>query len=328
MKYNLTVAIIGSGYMGKRHIAVLKDLVETVILCSADEEGGKALADEYDCKFYNNYIEMFENETLDFVSVCLPTHLHYQAVMKAFECGINVLCEKPFATSDTQAKEMVEAAEAKNLMLMIGHVLRFDKKYEYLKRCIEDKRFGKLVSLDLFRHTVMPSWSVDNWLADISHSGGALGDFHVHDTDMVINLLGMPKSVCTTGSALSCQTIYRYDGNVAVSASASWRAAKKFPFAAGYDAVFETACVKFDNCNGVALYTMDSASNPLEDEAFSEFFESNAPIENEIKYFCHCLVNNLQPSLCHPSDSLRTMIINCAEAESLKNKTEKEIVEF
>lgn len=327
MKHNITVGIIGSGYMGKIHIKVLNDLVETVILCSADEEVGKALAKEYDCKFYNNYIEMFEAEKLDFVSVCLPTHLHYQAVMKAFEYGINVLCEKPFASSAEQARELVSVAEEKNLLLMVGHGVRFLKSYEYLKRCIKDQRFGKMVSLELFRHGGMPSWSVGNWLADLSRSGGALGDFHIHDTDMIINLLGSPKSVLTVGSMKASQTIYRYEEEVAVSASGSWRGAKKYPFTAGFEANFETACIKFDNRNGIRLYTVDSETNPLADEQFNEFYESNSAVENEMKYFCHCLVNKLQPELCPPAESLKTIIVNCAEAESLKNKVEI-VIEF
>ncbi len=325
MKYNITVGVIGSGFMGKKHIAVLKDLVETVILCSADEEGGKALAEEYGCKFYNNYIEMFEAEKLDFVSVCLPTHLHYQAVMKAFEQGINVLCEKPFASSAEQAQEMVRVAKEKNLLLMVGHVVRFMKSYEYLKRCIKDERFGKMVSLELFRHGGMPSWSVGNWLADISRSGGALSDFHIHDTDMIINLLGSPKSVLTVGSMFASQTIYRYDEEIAVSASGSWRGAKSYPFTTGFEANFEVACIKYDIKNGLRLYTMDSETDPLTDEQFSEFYESKNAVKNEIKYFCHCLTNKLQPELCPSEESLKTIIVNCAEVESLKMQKEIEI---
>lgn len=324
MKHNLKIAIIGSGYMGKRHIALFKNMAQTVILCSADEENGKALAAEHECKFYTDYIDMFEKEHPDCVSVCLPTHLHHQAVMKAFDYGIHVFCEKPFASNQEQAIEMVAKAKEKNLKLMVGHVVRFIREYEYLRRCIADQRFGKLLSLELFRHTVVPTWSVGNWLADISRSGGALADFHIHDTDMIINLLGAPKSVCTTGSLVSCHTTYRYDDDVAVSASGSWRPAKKFPFIAGFDASFEKATLKYSNQTGLNLYTMDDASNPLEAEILPEFFASGNSLENELKYFLHCIVNNTEPALCHPDDSLTTMIVNGKEAESLK--AQKELV--
>ena len=62
MKYPFTVAIIGSGYMGKRHMSVFCEKVERLILCSNDEEGGKALAAQYGCAFYGDYKEMLKKE--------------------------------------------------------------------------------------------------------------------------------------------------------------------------------------------------------------------------------------------------------------------------
>ena len=79
--YDLKVGIIGTGFQGKKLLAVYQRLGATVILCSADVEGGKALAEENGCKFYTDYKEMISREKLDCVHICLAGH-------GLMECGI------------------------------------------------------------------------------------------------------------------------------------------------------------------------------------------------------------------------------------------------
>ena len=323
MRYDLTAAILGSGFMGKEYIAKLSELVKNIIICTNDEETGKALAEQYGCKLYTNYDEMLENEKIDFVGVCLPTHLHCSFSKKAMEKGIAVLCEKPFASSEDEAMQMIRTAEENGVLLMIGHCVRFSKEYEYVRRCVEDKRFGKLLSFNSYRENPMPSWSVNNWLFNTALSGGIVRDLHVHDTDMIVGILGSPKSVYTTGSATTCRTVYGYGNGVTVSSSASWRNIHNIPTEKGYDALFEKAFVK--NVGGkLTVYADHEQYDPLENEEFSEFFQDGFYL-NELKYFCHCLVNGEKPLLCLPSDSYKTIAVSCAESRSLE-KHEAEAV--
>ena len=321
MKYNLTVAIIGTGYMGKTYTKILDGLVNKMVFCSTDEEAGRALAKQYSSGFYTDYLELFEKEKIDFAAICLPTHLHCEASLAAMERGISVLCEKPFASTEEEARKMIKTAENNGVLFMVAHCLRFSKSYEYLRRCISDGRFGKLLSLSAYREGKSPTWSVGNWLHNTALSGGVVRDLHIHDTDRIIGWLGEPKSVYTTGSCVVCRTVYDYGTNLSVSASASWRDIKSFPSESGYDALFEHASVR-ECYHKVTVYTDDESFDPFEREAFSEFF-SDSIYENEIKYFCHCLVNKEFPSLCPPEESLTTISVNCAELKSLESNAKK-----
>ena len=318
-KYNFTAAVIGTGYMGKKHLEALSNIAENIIVCGNDEATGKELSAQYGCKFYADYAEMFENEKLDLVSICLPTFLHYDATMKALEHGINVLCEKPFASNADEAAEMVALAEKKNLLLMIGHVVRFGKNYEYIRRCVKDNRFGKLISFNATREDGTPAWSVGNWLNNAALSGGVVRDLHIHDTDMIVGLLGIPKSVFTTGNDIICRTLYKYDDAVAY-AGAAFRPLGKVPSNRGIDIIFEKAWVKIRGKN-LTVYVDNDSFEPLENEEFSEFF-GPIGVQNEINYFCHCLANGEKPLLCMPEDSFMTMKVNTAESESLKTGSE------
>lgn len=326
MTYNLTAAVIGSGFMGKQHIEVLKNCVTKTVFCTTDTKVGEKLAKEIGLTLYSDYIEMFEKEKPDFVSICLPTPLHHKAALAALERGINVLCEKPFAQNSAEAKEMLDLANKNSLTLMIAHCSRFSKYYEFLRRCIKDKRYGNLTYLELCRHSQKPNWSVGNWLDDIKSSGGVVKDLHIHDTDIILNVLGMPKSIITNGNTTACKTTYIYpDLEASITASASWRNVSNYEFLSGFDAIFENASLKLKNNKLILNTKIGIEENPLDKEDFSDFFEEEDNVKSEILYFCDCLSKKQNTEICLPEDSYKTMLISDAELESLNTKKRVEL---
>ncbi len=318
-KYNFIAAVIGTGYIGVQHLEALKAIVSEVIVCNVDAVLGKATADKYGCKFYSDYEEMFEKEKLDFISICVPTHLHSKIALCALDHGINVLCEKPFTLTLEEAHKVTESAEKKNLTLMVAHCVRFSKEYEFLKRCIDDKTYGSLISLELHRNGPTPGWSTGNWLFDIEKSGGVTRDAHIHDTDIVQFLLGSPNRVYTKGSHFCCTTLYDYGTDLLVSATASWKKASSYPFCPGYEATFEKAVLSLVGTE-LLLYTDQGiVKSPHSDTDFPEYLQSDNLIANEIRYFCQCLGSNSRPERCCPDEVCRSLRINLAESESMKN---------
>ncbi|MBQ9131420.1 MAG: Gfo/Idh/MocA family oxidoreductase [Clostridia bacterium] len=316
MKYPLTVAVIGSGFMGETHLGVFVNKAQRVILCSNDPEKGQALADRYGCAFYSNHRQMLEAERIDLVSICVPTPLHASISIDCLNAGTHVLCEKPFASTLAEAEDMIRAAKAANKQLMIAHCVRFSRYYHYLRSCIADQRYGKLMYLHLFRHSAAPGWSASNWLSDPRISGGVVRDLHIHDTDLIKHVLGMPGSVYTTGDHLSCSTSYAYGTDLSVTASGSWRTTKSFAFDSGFDASFEGAVLQLKN-GTLRLLTEEGGQDPLENEEFPHYLQSLNDYENEIEYFCHCVANGCSPDLCMPTDTLESLRVNLAESESL-----------
>ena len=319
MKKTLTAAVLGTGFMGKTHLEVIKDLAEKIFICTTDIAEGEKLCEQYGAVLYTDFNELFDKEKIDFVSVCLPTPLHHDAVIAAANHKINVLCEKPFARSSVECEEMIEAAKKNNVLLMVAHPVRFTKAYEYLRRVLTEKRYGNLKFLSLTRHSAMPPWSVGDWLNNPNISGGPVKDMHIHDTDYLLSVLGIPSAVVTTGNVIGTHTIYSYDGlDAAVHGSVSWRAITGYDFNASFDAAFETGSVVSDNGN-LKLYTLKGGfiENPMESEDFSPYFVSENAYENEIKYFVSCILENRPPLLCTPEDSLISIKINEFEVESM-----------
>lgn len=316
--FNLTAAVIGTGYIGVQHLEALKSLVSDVIVCNVDEKSGKETADKYGCRFYCDYEEMFKKEKPDFVDICVPTPLHGRIALSALDSGINVLCEKPFTSTLEEAYAVTNKANEKNLSLMVAHCVRFSRKYEYLRRCIQDERFGKLLSLELYRDGPIPDWSKGGWLLDIEKSGGVVRDVHVHDTDIVKFLLGTPKSVYTKGSALCCTTLFDYGNDTLVTATASWRNARSFPFSPGFEAAFEKGVMKLHD-KTFLLYTDEGITeDPHLAEDFDDYMKHGNLITNEIDYFCQCLEKGDKNDRCSAEDICKSFAISFAESESMK----------
>lgn len=320
----MKVGIVGSGFMGKTHIDAYKKCgIDNLFVCDTNIENAKKLANEFGGKAFSDFDEMLNTANLDVVSVCVPTPLHQAVTLQALEKGVAVLCEKPFAATVEAAECMLNKAKESKTPLMVAHCLRFMKPYVYLKQAVTDNRFGKLLSLNMWRHSTMPLWSAGSWLSDMEKSGGAVVDLHVHETDIAVFLLGAPKAVTTMGDYKQCATLYHYD-NVAVSAQASWREAENVPFMSGYNANFENATIRFDG-EKVTVFDGDKViTDALETEVLPMYIKSDNPYENEICYF----VSNVKSGnfeFCPVNESLVSTKTVYSELESVKLKKTVEV---
>jgi len=244
----MRVGLVGLGMMGSGHltnyIKMAKDNAgpELVAVCDVDAEklkAGKGVAgnldvtdSSFDLSKYNCYTdmeEMIKKEDLDYVDICLPTHLHAPFSIKAMEMGLNVFCEKPMARSSAECKEMIAVAKRTGKKLMIGHTLRYWDAYVFAKDYIDREVFGKCIGAYFYRGGVTPIWSHENWLLTKEKSGGCLLDQHVHDVDTIVWMFGLPKAVSTLGkNAIPgsgydiVSTNYIYDDGKMVNAQDDW----------------------------------------------------------------------------------------------------------
>jgi len=244
----MRVGLVGLGSMGSAHLTnylLMKEKnegVELVAICDVDEKklsskdatmGNLNVSkSEFDLSPYKCYTcmeEMISKENLDFVDLCLPTHLHAPMAIKAMELGAHVFCEKPMARSSKACDEMIATAKHTGKKLMIGHTLRYWDSYLFAKDYIDREVFGKCVSGYFYRGGSTPRWSWENWLLTKERSGGCLLDQHVHDVDAIVWMFGLPKAVSSTGANIIpgsgydiVSTNYIYDDGKVINAQDDW----------------------------------------------------------------------------------------------------------
>lgn len=161
--------------------------VDLIAVCDTNIEKGQSLAEKYNCLFYNDYKIMLKEQKIDAVSIAVPTFLHYVITNEILGMGVSVLLEKPIATNLLDAKKLIQKAKKNNLKLMIGHIERFNPAVQEIKKLIDNKRFGQIISINTKRVGGLPP--------QIKNANVAI-DLAIHDIDISNYLVGnYPKEV-------------------------------------------------------------------------------------------------------------------------------------
>ena len=211
----INVGIIGFGFMGKMHFNCYRKMknVRVAAMCDIEPDkftrkGGTAgnikgadkPLDFTGVELFHDFDAMLKKADLDAISITLPTYLHCEYTLKALKAGLNVLCEKPMAMTVQECEKMAAAAQKSRRILQVGHCIRFWPEYAKTKEIIDSGKYGKVKAATFQRLSLTPTWSWQNWLLDNRKSGGANLDLHIHDSDYVQYLFGMPKSVFSRGA--------------------------------------------------------------------------------------------------------------------------------
>ncbi|HJW97180.1 MAG TPA: Gfo/Idh/MocA family oxidoreductase [archaeon] len=178
----LNVAVIGVGNMGKHHARVYSQLQQArlVAVCDTDERVGRKIARRFKCNFYPDYKKMLAEESIDAVSIVVPTAYHKKVALDCIERGKHVLVEKPISNNLEDAREIVEAAKVKGVKLAVGHIERFNPAVQKLKEIIKKGELGKITTIVARRVGVCPPQIKD---------ANVIIDTAVHDLDVLSFLL-------------------------------------------------------------------------------------------------------------------------------------------
>ncbi len=106
------------------------------------DNGRQVVAEHHISHLYNNYDDLLADPEIDAVYIPLPNHLHHPWTLRAFQAGKHVLCEKPLACSEREAREMVSSAAQSGLLLMEGMMYRFHPRSQRIKAVVTDGKIG------------------------------------------------------------------------------------------------------------------------------------------------------------------------------------------
>ena len=119
--------------------------IELAAIADAEEEQVSKFGETWDVPPEHRYVgceKMLASEDLDVVSVCTPTFLHHQHVIDAARSDAApdvIWCEKPIASSVSDAEEMISVCEETETELVINHSFRFTDKLQQLASLIQNE---------------------------------------------------------------------------------------------------------------------------------------------------------------------------------------------
>jgi len=191
----VTVAVVGTGSIGFRHLTVLQGLPGVRILALPRRAGRR---DELAAQGYETCGTLREaaDHGVRLAIIATDPGRHEADGLQALECGYHLLVEKPLAVDAAAARRLCRAAAAAHRQLFVGCVLRFAEALHRFRR--ELGRIGSLHAVRIVCQSFLPAWRPTRPYRD-SYSarageGGVLRDL-IHEIDYAGWLFGWPTTV-------------------------------------------------------------------------------------------------------------------------------------
>lgn len=162
--------VVGYGYWGPNVVRNLDSLDGARVLAISDKSPGarkRAQKAYRDIPVTADAAEIMSNTEIDAVAIVTPVWTHFELAKAALENGKHVFVEKPFTSCTSQAEELINLAQQKNLKIMVDHTFLFTGAVRKIRQLLEDDALGKLyyydstrVNLGLFQHDVNVIWDL------------------------------------------------------------------------------------------------------------------------------------------------------------------------
>jgi predicted dehydrogenase len=171
---NLKTAVVGVGSLGQHHARNYAEIAretggEFIGVCDANEENARAIAEKNDCDYFTDWRDLLDKTNA--VSIVTPTETHAEIACAFLEKGVNVLVEKPFARTLSEADRMIAAAAKSGAKLMVGHLERFNPAMVALRPHVTSPLY-----FEIHRVSPFPNRSLD---VDV------VLDVMIHDLDAI-----------------------------------------------------------------------------------------------------------------------------------------------
>lgn len=200
----MRMLVIGCGSIGERHIQNLKALsAGDIIACDTDRKRLSAIGKKYKIQTCTDLERAF-NKNVDAALVCTPPNTHIPIARKIVERGAHVFIEKPLSNSLKGARELIELAKKKKLVVFVGYNLRFHPGLNLVKKILDRGEVGRVLSARAEFGQYLPDWRPwqDYWrsyTAKRKLGGGIILDGS-HELDYIRWLLGEVEEVsCVAG---------------------------------------------------------------------------------------------------------------------------------
>ena len=186
----LRYAVIGYGFIGRRHVQTLihSEEADCVAVCDREEKRRNEVRELFpDMPVYENAEKMYAEQKLDGVIIAANNNQHKKLVIQAAEAGVHIICEKPAALTVKDFDEMLEAARKAGVTFTVHQQRRFDKDFQTVKRCYDENRLGGIYTIQSSLYGY--NGNMHDWHVYKDEGGGMLYDWGVHLIDQILYMV-------------------------------------------------------------------------------------------------------------------------------------------
>lgn len=193
--HKIKVGLIGGGGIADDHILGYRRFADKIVVTAVADNAKQTLdrrSEELGATPYADYGQMINEADIDAVDICLPHHLHRDAIVLAAQAGKHILCEKPLCLTAEEAADVEAAVSANGVTLMCAHNQLFLPTVAKAKGLLESGTIGTVYEVrttDCFYNDFDPTNM--GWRASAKTSGGGeLIDTGYHPTYLMLYLAG------------------------------------------------------------------------------------------------------------------------------------------
>ena len=190
------IAVVGTKGQAMR-VAIptikLSDNADFVGLIGSNFKVTREVADNFGVKAFESAQDLISSSSVDAVWVCVPNSMHTDIAEIYLRGGINVLLEKPMATTSESAKSLLEVYENSSAVLKIAYQHRFRDAHSQIRKHVLDGSFGEIGIMRLHRFWKFPYFpnqvvaDLSEWRKSPEQSGGwAINDIGCHLIDLML----------------------------------------------------------------------------------------------------------------------------------------------
>ena len=310
----LGVAVIGTGFWGRNHARVFKELEETelIAVCDINAERAENVAKQFGVKSYANSAKMLKNKEIEAVSLCTwSTNLAKEA-LKVLKAGKHVLVEKPMAANVKQAKELLETAEKEELHLTVGFLMRFIPGLQHIRKTVESKKIGDLVCATAKR--------VSQWPERVGDVG-VVKDTAIHDIDVMRYIFNEdPIAVYAKIGSMRHRKFEDY-----AQIMLTYKGGKNAFIESNWLTPYKTRTLVVTGSEGIMKLDYITQELTIEDakETVQPRYTWQEPLKLELKHFANCILRKEKPVITGIDGLKALQIAEAAIKSSAKGKVIK-----
>ena len=190
----INIGVIGYGYWGPNLVRNFVEIQGLTVASIADLDPKKLeiVHKRYPgIKTTTNFEEMINDPGIDAIAVATPVSTHFNFGMAALKAGKHLWLEKPMTETSEQAKQLVEEAEKRRLVLIVDHTFIYTGAVRKIVEIINKGELGKMLYYDSVRIN----------LGLFQHDVNVISDLAVHDFAILDHLLDeQPIAVSAVGT--------------------------------------------------------------------------------------------------------------------------------
>lgn len=303
----ISVAIIGSGFWGRNHARVLKEIpgVSLTHVCDIVADRAKEVALRYNIPNYTTDYKKILPEDVDAVIISTTSSMHAEIALTAIESGKHVLIEKPIATTVKEAEDIVVEAKRNGCIVMVGFIERFNPAVVLGKELIDRGEIGHI--------TLSFSRRIGSWPERVGDVG-VVKDTAIHDIDLSTYIFNeLPVSVYARGGSIRhkledhVQAVLSCEGGKSAMIEANWLTPRKKRemHITGDEGVISIQFLSKE----LTIEKADGAKSPI--------IGQEEPLMAEDRHFVESVRKGTKP-LVDEFDGLRSLVVAEAILESMR----------